>query len=157
MGEIPEVRVRYVSLHHHSGLCQVRWLGIGRPPKPWCERMYAKISIGDTDECWPWIPAMGRVVAGYPRLACSMNFAVNIPGHPRQMGAPRWLWFAERGDIPDNHDIDHICEKFFCMNIQHMQCVPSLVNQGDLNKERGVYRRRTRDAKGRYLKEVMPR
>lgn len=87
---------------------------------------------------------------------CSMNFSVGVPGYPRQMGAARWFWIAEKGPMPDEHDVDHTCEQFWCMNLRHMQCVPSLVNQGQLNKERGVYRRRSRDAEGRYIKVVMP-
>ncbi len=69
-----------------------------------------------------------------------------------QMSPARWLWWAERGPIEEGYDIDHMCEVFYCVNLEHMQVVPALVNQGDLNKERGVYNRRNRDGFGRYVR-----
>lgn len=139
------------SLHHHSGLCSVSWSGIGRPPKPWCVRFYSKVQFGTPESCWPWKPALIGVAEERDRPHISTNFSINIPGRPRQMNASRWLWIAEIGNIPTGYDIDHKCELFYCMNLSHMQVVPSLVNQGILNVERGVYRRRIRDAYGRYV------
>jgi hypothetical protein len=81
-----------------------------------------------------------------------MNFSLRgVPTvEVEQMGAARWMWIAERGPIAEGYDIDHMCEVFYCMNLKHIQVVPSLVNQGLLNVQRGVYLRRRRDASGRY-------
>lgn len=148
--------MRWVSLHSHSHYCKVAFQGIGLRPTPWCERFYPKVDVRGANECWPWKPALKSIAEGKDRLHTNMNFSLRSVDVPfEQMGAVRWRWIAEIGNIPVGWDIDHECEVFYCMNFNHIQIVPALVNQGELNKKRGIYQRRLRGADGRYIKEVV--
>lgn len=139
--------------HGHSDLCKVEWCGIGRPPVPWCERFYDKV-VKD-GKCQLWLPTL--MCEARTRYEKSWNFSINIKDYPKQMNPARWLWIAERGKIPEGYEIDHhICEIYFCVNLEHIQLADSYDNQATFNIERGIYDSRSRGLNGCYLKEVMP-
>ena len=80
---------------------------MGPKPRPIEQRFWAKVSVGDLDECWPW--QAYRLPAGYGKL-------------------DRWLahrlaWTMANGPIPDDLTIDHLCANTSCVNVRHMELV----------------------------------
>lgn len=71
-------------------------------------RFRAKTEITDTCHLW-----QGCTTNGYGR------FRVQGVSHR----AHRWIWIHERGPIPPELEIDHLCRVRHCVNVDHMELV----------------------------------
>lgn len=60
-------------------------------------RIRAKVSVGDTDQCWPWIAAVGANGYGHVRWDGSTQEAHRV------------VYELLVGPIPDGATIDHTC------------------------------------------------
>lgn len=152
------VRVKYVSLHHHSTFsevhicdtdCEVISLGVGRPPTPWCKRFADKIVY--QDDCWLWKNVIGRTDAQRNRL----NFATGVPGVPHSMDACRWIYEKTIGWFPQHLTIDHvICNDWRCVNPFHMEPVTNAENNSRYASIRSEWTER--DELGRFAGRRTP-
>lgn len=83
--------------------------------KPLMPRVAARILVTE-DGCWQW----------------------DRPSHPKGYGKIHYQgksWLAHRavytelvGPIPENLEIDHLCENKGCVNPEHLEAVPRIVN-----------------------------
>jgi len=48
----------------------------------------------------------------------------------------RLIWEACNGNIPEGHEINHLCGNRSCQNIDHMECIPGEEHVIKTNKER---------------------
>ena len=49
-----------------------------------------------------------------------------------------FIWKAHNGDIPDGHEIDHICHNRACCNPNHLQSLPVIVNRAKKNVSHNI-------------------
>lgn len=127
--------------HAHVIPCSTKWWsGRGRKPQPWCERFYAKVRVlhQGGDFCLLWGPALRSVEQGKVYRGVSVNFQHNVPGWPKQMSAWRWIWLAERGEIPQGWDIEHICGVSYCVKLGHLRAEPSKLARGMVEARRSL-------------------
>jgi len=80
------------------------------------DRYWAKVQVGELDECWNWTAY--RDENGYGR------FSVN----GRYVLAHRFAYEALRGPIPQGLEPDHLCRNHACENPWHMELVTHRVN-----------------------------
>lgn len=79
--------------------------------KSLARRFWAKVSVLQPHECWPWV---SKSVAkyGYGRMTA---------GRGRYLRAHQVAWALENGPIPDGSVIRHTCDKTYCCNPKHLQ------------------------------------
>jgi len=80
------------------------------------DRYWAKVQVGELDECWNWTAY--RDENGYGR------FSVN----GRYVLAHRFAYEALVGPIPEGLELDHLCRNRACENPWHMEPVTCQVN-----------------------------
>jgi HNH endonuclease len=66
--------------------------------------------------CWEWIGGRDR---GYGHFRAPSNIGV---------GAHRYSYVRAKGAIPEGMEIDHLCRNPACVNPDHLEAVPHLVN-----------------------------
>ncbi len=88
--------------------------------RPFLERLWAKVEVGDAFECWPWVG--GKTGVGTP--ACRFN---GVSGCP----ARQYIYKHKRGKIPEGHRIYMRCASKLCMNPHHM--IAAHPNRGSHN------------------------
>jgi len=91
---------------------------IGRPP---IQRFAAKVAL--SQGCWLWTGALNP--RGYPLL--------NVGG--RSTLAHRYAYETFGGVIPDGWTLDHVCEMKACVNPNHLDPAPALVNHARANRQ----------------------
>ena len=74
------------------------------------ERVAARIFY-DPGGCWLWMGALNNT--GYGTIS-SQGF---------RAGAHRWVYTWLVGEIPEGHDIDHLCKVRDCVNPDHLEPV----------------------------------
>ena len=77
------------------------------------ERLAGSIEVG---LCWLWLPKSR--VNGYGQIRTPERLWL----------AHRWVWTNLVGPIPDGLDLDHLCRNHPCVNPDHLDPVPRLVN-----------------------------
>ena len=86
------------------------------------------MTFPDSD-CWFWIGSMdGKGYGKYTRR-----------GPDYQRGAHRVYWETFNGPVPEGMQLDHLCEEPTCVNPDHLEPVPQIVN---LKREAASRRRR---------------
>jgi hypothetical protein len=93
-------------------------------------RFFAKVDAGGV--CWEWMAT--RDVDGYGKFDRTV--------------AHVWIWRHLLGPIPDDHEIDHRCRNRGCVNPDHLECVPKLVNRARSFSPWAVHARATHCPKG---------
>ena len=131
----------FKDVHKCEASCSVEYVGLGRKPKPWCERFESKILyVGD---CWIWDQAALKTDAQRNRLNFRTNEYDNID-------ACRWIYENVIGPIPYGHQIDHaVCEDWRCVNPFHLEAVTPLENQRRYRDTRKSWT--LRDGQGKFV------
>jgi HNH endonuclease len=76
--------------------------------------------VEQTDTCWYWT---GRIDEdGYGR------FRFNLEGRQIEVRAYRFGYILLVGDIPDGHELDHLCKNRSCVRPDHLEPVIHRVN-----------------------------
>ena len=83
------------------------------------KRAEGKYVVDPISQCWHWTGSKNK--AGYGRIWCSET--------QRPLMAHRVLYEAERGKVPKNKELDHLCCNKSCVNPQHLQAVTSSENK----------------------------
>ena len=65
----------------------------------------------------------------------------------------RFKWLEAGNDIPDGHEIDHLCKNRACCNVDHLQCITREQHLRETNEQR--YKERKEEAM-RYWEEHKP-
>ena len=71
-------------------------------------RVWSRISVGDIEDCWPWLGPLNR--DGYGRPIWN--------GH--REGAHRIAWLTRVGPIPEGMSVLHRCDNPPCCNPAHL-------------------------------------
>jgi len=83
-----------------------------REPRPLAERLWEKIDLRGSDECWLWLAAKsdgyGKISTAAPR---------------RTLRAHRVAYELLVGPVPDGLQLDHLCRNRACCNPAHMEPV----------------------------------
>lgn len=79
------------------------------------DRFWSKVSK-DADGCWRWMAASNGIGYGRMYYASKMRYA------------HRLSYEAERGPIPEGHDLDHLCRVRNCVNPYHLEAVTRRTN-----------------------------
>jgi hypothetical protein len=85
-------------------------VGVCKPETPFQDSYV----IDKRTECWNWTGALDED-----------GYGVKGKGFNR---AHRWSYYLFRGHIPRNFEIDHSCLNHRCVNPEHLEAVPKLVN-----------------------------
>jgi len=72
------------------------------------KRFWAKVDVRDRDDCWVWLAT--KVPGGYGM------FFFNGRAQP----AHRIAFLLEIGEIPEGHDVHHLCATRLCCNPSHL-------------------------------------
>ena len=137
-------KLNFEDVHRCDHLCEVTWIGIGRPPASWCKRFSSKIVYAD-DGCWLWKSAIGKPCSKRNRL----NFAPNMPGiFPHAVDACRWIYEQVIRKIDKGNQIDHLCENWRCVNPFHLDQCTNLENNKRYRATRASWT--LRDSLGRF-------
>lgn len=128
--------MRFEDAHTCDVWCEVAPLGIGQPPKPWCERFQSKILY--IDDCWIWKSAQNKTDSQRNRLNFSTRSTLfQLAGLPCAVDACRWIYERTIDQIPSGLTIDHfVCENWRCVNPFHLEPVTNLENQKRYRKTR---------------------
>lgn len=86
----------------------------GPTPTPLAERLWRRVQRGGPNDCWLWLGADNG--NGYG--------VIGLGGRNRGQGyVHRVAWELERGPIPNDLEIDHLCRTRNCVNVRHMALV----------------------------------
>lgn len=81
------------------------------------ERFWAKVKVGEADECWEWTGA----VCGYPPTHLYGHFFYEmVDGKPTYEYAHRYVWREKHGEIPKGMCVCHVCDNPGCCNPDHL-------------------------------------
>ena len=86
-----------------------------RPRQNLWDRFWPKVDA--TGDCWQWT---GGVSGRYGM--------VRPGGSANQRGAHIVAWELLIGPVPDGYQVDHRCKNTLCVNPDHLEPVPPLVN-----------------------------
>lgn len=142
---------RFEDVHFHDEYCTVEWVGLGRPPVPWCVR-FADHIVYSENGCWLWKSAIGKTDSERNRLNFSTrsNYLKEKFNLPNAIDACRWIYTRTIGPIEDGLTIDHaVCENWRCVNPFHLEPVSNAENQRRYAKTRSGWT--VRDDKGRFF------
>ena len=84
-------------------------------------RFWSKVD--KTDACWSWTGSKND--DGYGRFRGSNRSL---------MSAHRWAWLDSGGEIPPDHELDHLCRNRACVRPSHLEIVTHKenVHRGDM-------------------------
>ena len=106
-------------------------------------RFQRHVSPNPETGCWVWTGGLYDAQHGYG------NFGVKRDdGKWRAERAHRVAWELYRGPIPQGTEIDHLCRNPICVNPDHLQPVPHLVNLERGNSPPQINRRKTHCIRG---------
>ena len=88
--------------------------------EPW--RFWSKVQTAESG-CWEWTGAKSPIGYG----SCT-NYAEPDKGRRKNIAAHRLVWLLERGPIPPNLQIDHLCCNKGCVNPDHLELVTQREN-----------------------------
>ena len=78
-------------------------------------RFFSKVNSGGV--CWEWEGS--QTPDGYGRHWIARKGPM----------AHRWIWEHLVGPIPDGFEVDHWCQNILCVNPDHLEPVPGVVNR----------------------------
>ena len=81
----------------------------GPKPRPLKDRLWEKIEVRGSDECWPWLGAHGN----HTRQP-------TISNRGQQLTAYRVVFEDSYGPLEKDEWVLHTCDDRFCMNPRHM-------------------------------------
>lgn len=104
-------------------------------------RFLAKVAIEDPTGCWIWTAARGR--DGYGKATVGY----------KTVAAHRVSYELWRGEIPDGHEVDHLCKIPLCVNPWHLEPVTRLVNSQRSSSPAALNGRKTHCTHGHAFDE----
>ena len=98
----------------------------GRPPTPFRERFFQKVTPGAPDECWEWQGA------GSKREERPYGLIRAEGGRgSRNLQAHRASWEIANGPVPDGMWVLHACANARCVNPGHLYLGTATENNRD--------------------------
>lgn len=142
--------MKFRDIHQCDEYCETEYVGVGRPPVPWCRRFEAKVGYAENG-CWIWLPVKGRKDSERNRL----NFSLRSQHFeqtfdlPAAMDACRWIYQRVVGPIEEDLDLDHFhCNNWRCVNPYHLEPVTNWLNNHRYRHIRAEWT--VRDSAGKF-------
>lgn len=104
----------------------------------------SKYEINAVSGCWEWQKYIDR--NGYARV-----YDPTRAKGTRTQWAHRVYYERAKGQIPDRHEIDHVCQNTRCVNPDHLEAVTHAEHVARTLRRAGVFDRQQRAAQLRSL------
>jgi len=98
--------------------------------------------VQKTDSCWLWT---GGKTRGYGYLSLRPG------GQSMRVSAHRLSYRLFVGEIPDKHELDHLCKVLSCVRPDHLEAVTAKENTLRSDSPSGIYAQRTHCKNGHPL------
>lgn len=86
------------------------------------ERLVAHVTLAEGQNengCWEHDGQMSKPVGGYPRIS------VRLPGGKHAKRLAHVLMYREvHGEVPEGHEVYHLCHNHRCINPDHLHAMP---------------------------------
>lgn len=86
------------------------------------QRFGEKCWYDEATGCIEWMASGCR---GYGGFCVAKGWRGRIS---KSISAHRWAWLSERGPVPADKTIDHLCRNRGCVNVEHMELVTNREN-----------------------------
>jgi hypothetical protein len=73
-----------------------------------------------------WVYTLSSNNSGY---ANTRRFGFFLGGASEMVQGSRLAYSALKGDIPEDHEVDHLCKNKRCVNPWHLEPVPATINR----------------------------
>ena len=88
------------------------------------ERIRSRCAEDKVSGCWEY-----KLSVNNSQYANTLRHAIELGGASEMVQGSRLVYTALKGEIPEGHEIDHLCKNRRCLNGWHMEPVLPSINK----------------------------